>query len=173
MLHELPLHRKSTTGNFSLRTLFSTALQPLMVISSRPYFPSLLIRMSCQTESKASLKSRHITSPTSLLSTRPVTLSKQEMRFVWHNLFLTNSNLFLTNSCWLFFITWLLSRCLWVVLISLWGIKPGPSWTWQLEKGVPRELMTSPKPDFLQPCQAASDSLCFNIKPTKPGHLLQ
>lgn len=45
----------------SLWEHFSTALQPLTAISSRPYFSSLLIRMSCWTVSKASqVKTHHI-----------------------------------------------------------------------------------------------------------------
>lgn len=162
-----PAVGKRTTDNFSWRTFFSAVLQPLMAISSRPYFSSLLIRMSCWTVSKASVKSRYITSPTSVLSTRPVTLSKKEMRLVWHNLFMT-------NSFWLFFITLLLSRCLCVILTSLWRIKWGPNWIWQLEKGTPRELMTSPMPGLLQPCQASSvyikHTLCF--KPNKQTQTL-
>lgn len=63
------------------------------------------MKMSCGCVSKASLKSRSITSAPSFLSTGPVTLSKRKMRLLW-------CDLFLTNPCWLFLITLFSSRCL-------------------------------------------------------------
>lgn len=76
-----------------------------IITSSKPYFFCLLMKMSCGCVSKASLKSRSITSASSSLSTGPVTLSKKEMRLLWCDLFLTNPSR-------LFLITLFSSRCL-------------------------------------------------------------